>query len=79
MLEPDPPDAFLIDAIDKIGRYGWTVIGVYGTDEEPGPPFAYTVGLTTLGQPELSIFGLPLDTGAAMNREDQPLHGMCPL
>lgn len=65
-MDPNHPDAFMIDIFEKIGRYGWTLVGVYGDEQEPGPPFVYTVGLTALGHPELSIFGLPLETGAEL-------------
>jgi hypothetical protein len=41
-----------------IDRYGWAVTAVFPTDDAPGAPFAYTVGLTTHGYPELIISGL---------------------
>jgi len=44
---------------EHIDRVGWSVTMVLPTDGEPGPPFAYTVGLTEHGFPELVIAGLP--------------------
>jgi hypothetical protein len=41
-----------------IARYGWAVTMVEPTPTEPCTPFAYTVGLTAHGQPELVIAGL---------------------
>ncbi|QXT61746.1 DUF4262 domain-containing protein [Tessaracoccus palaemonis] len=32
---------------------------VIGTEDDPGPTFAYTVGLTAIGQPELVTYGVP--------------------
>ena len=34
------------------------MIGVFSTPEDPGPSFAYTVGLSGKGLPELAIYGL---------------------
>ena len=39
--------------------HGWTVIAVFPTRADPGPLFAYTVGLSGKGLPELVIYGLP--------------------
>lgn len=41
---------------DTIRRHGWAVTAVLGDDHEP--PFAYTVGLSGFGHPELVVFGL---------------------
>ncbi len=48
----------------KIDRYGWAVQGV----ERDGlhPPWAYTLGLTPLGLPELVVTGLPLRRAAGL-------------
>ena len=43
---------------DKITRYGWAVQGV--ERDRIHPPWAYTVGLTPHGRPELAVTGLPL-------------------
>jgi hypothetical protein len=43
---------------DLIARHGWAVQGV-GRDRLH-PPWAYTVGLTPHGRPELVVTGLPL-------------------
>jgi hypothetical protein len=50
--------AVLDDTRAKIAAHGWTVIGVFPTPEDPGPLFAYTVGLSGKGLPELAIYGL---------------------
>ena len=41
-----------------IDTYGWAVTAVFPTDDAPGVPFAYTVGLTAHGYPEFVIAGL---------------------
>jgi len=43
---------------DHIDRYGWAVTAVFPTDDNPVAPFAYTIGLTAHGYPELIIAGL---------------------
>ncbi|WP_033293891.1 DUF4262 domain-containing protein [Amycolatopsis jejuensis] len=45
------------EVLERIEEYGWCVQGVLGTDFRP--PWAYTVGLTAEGLPELVITGLP--------------------
>lgn len=40
-----------------IATHGWMVQAVFATDTEPG--FAYTVGLSAKGLPELIVFALP--------------------
>ena len=50
--------AVLDDTRAKIAAHGWTVIGVFPTPEDPGPSFAYTVGLSGKGLPEVAIYGL---------------------
>jgi hypothetical protein len=42
---------------DLIDRFGWAVVGVEG--DRIHPPWAYTLGLTAYGHPELVITGLP--------------------
>jgi hypothetical protein len=49
---------------DSVDRYGWAVQGV-GRDRIH-PPWAYTVGLTPHGRPELVVTGLPLDRAARL-------------
>ena len=44
---------------EHIDRVGWSVTMVMPTDDDPGTPFAYTVGLTGHDLPELIIAGLP--------------------
>ncbi|HKD98541.1 MAG TPA: DUF4262 domain-containing protein [Micromonosporaceae bacterium] len=53
-----------LDAFDKqqkelIDKFGWSVIGVVATEDDPGTSFSYTVGLTEHGFPEFMIAGLP--------------------
>lgn len=56
----DHPDATRADYLDHmkriIARYGWAVQDV--ERDRVHPPWAYTVGLTTFGQPELVATGL---------------------
>lgn len=49
-----------------IDEYGWSVIGVFPTADDPGVQFAYTVGLTVHGFPEFMIFGLSASTGQSL-------------
>ncbi|MGW4486394.1 DUF4262 domain-containing protein [Amycolatopsis sp. NPDC004368] len=48
---------YLAEIIDRIEEFGWCVQGVLGTGSRP--PWAYTVGLTAHGLPELVVTGLP--------------------
>lgn len=53
----------LMQQQDKIiDRFGWVVIGVFPTEQDPvdATSFAYTVGLTEHDHPELTIAGLPM-------------------
>jgi len=62
-------DELLADLRDKIDRRGWALVSVFGTAEDPTPPFTYTVGLTAVGHPELIVYGLPPQVaGAILNR-----------
>lgn len=41
-----------------IDKYGWTAIHVFPTDEHPGLPFTYSIGLeSTFGSPEVVMVG----------------------
>lgn len=53
-------DDFLRRQEEIIDRVGWAVMHVLPTADEPGTltPFAYTVGLTAHGYPEMIIAGL---------------------
>ena len=46
---------------DLIEEFGWAVVHVLPTDEDPADavPFGYTVGLTGYGHPEIAISGVP--------------------
>lgn len=52
-----------------IMQHGHQVIGVFPADEDDPPPFAYTVGRTAKGRPELLITGPlpPPVAGAILN------------
>lgn len=50
--------AVLAETRAKIAERGWTVIAVFPTAQDQGPSFAYTVGLSGKGLPELAIYGL---------------------
>ena len=49
---------YLARMAELVDKYGWAVQGV--ERERHRPPWAYTVGLTPCGRPELLITGLPL-------------------
>jgi len=57
------PDATRLDYLDHlrglIVQHGWAVQGV--ERDRNRPPWAYTVGLTPHGRPELAVTGLPID------------------
>jgi hypothetical protein len=79
------PDASLGKILRLIDEHGWAVVGVGGggcdcagcdggTDEgtDDGTEFSYTVGLSTLGFPEVITYGLPqLVAQACLNRIGQ--------
>ncbi|WP_229072091.1 DUF4262 domain-containing protein [Actinoplanes sp. DH11] len=63
-------DDFFEEQSRLIDKYGWTVVHVEPTEEDPPDtsPFGYTVGLTGFGHPEVAVAGVPLDlTGALLN------------
>jgi Domain of unknown function (DUF4262) len=49
---------YLAHVADLIGCHGWAVQGVQR--DRIHPPWAYTVGLTASGKPELVVTGMPL-------------------
>lgn len=57
----DHPDSTTQDYLnhmqDLVDRFGWAVVAVEG--DRIHPPWAYTLGLTPHGKPELVITGLP--------------------
>lgn len=55
-------DAYDQHCIELIAEHGWMVQGVFPREYDVEAPFAYTVGLTVAGLPELVISGLPADT-----------------
>lgn len=51
-----------------IREHGMAIQFVFATEEEPGPNFAYTIGMTDIGAPELIVFGFPQQlAGGVMN------------
>ncbi|HWS34022.1 MAG TPA: DUF4262 domain-containing protein [Actinoplanes sp.] len=64
-------DDFFDEQSEIIGRFGWAVVHVLPTEDDPADtvPFAYTVGLTGYGFPELTIAGLPPETGHVLLNE----------
>lgn len=50
-------DAFDEETARVIREYGHQVVGVFPTEGDDGAPFAYTVGRTLSGRPELLITG----------------------
>lgn len=59
--ECDHPESTHQDYLDYmqglIDGFGWAVVGVEG--DQIHPPWAYTLGLTPHGKPELVVTGLP--------------------
>ena len=62
---------FFDEQSEIIGKFGWAVVHVLPTEDDPEDtvPFAYTVGLTGYGFPELTIAGLPPETGHLLLNE----------
>lgn len=64
----DHPGATYQDHLDHMRglmvRHGWAVQGVEG--DRIHPPYAYTLGLTECGLPELVVTGMPLPRAAAL-------------
>ncbi|WP_328465180.1 DUF4262 domain-containing protein [Actinoplanes sp. NBC_00393] len=58
-------DDFFDRQSEIIKEYGWAVVHVLPADEDPedAVPFAYTVGLTGFGFPELAVAGLDPEVG----------------
>jgi Domain of unknown function (DUF4262) len=52
-------DEYLSHLLDIIDKHGWAVQSVLGGEEPDEAPYSYTVGLTTLGDPEFVITGMP--------------------
>lgn len=51
-----------------IREHGVVIQFVFATEEHPGPTFAYTIGMTDIGAPELIVFGFPQElAGGLMN------------
>ena len=75
------PDAFLGKILHLIDEHGWAVVGVGGAGcdcagcdggADDGIQFSYTVGLSTLGFPEVITYGLPQSVAqACLNRIGQ--------
>lgn len=60
-------DKYLDTVVKAIAEHGVMIQGVFaGEDDEPAPPFAYTVGLAMEDHPELIVFGLPMETAQAI-------------
>lgn len=75
MFAPMDPSARFTHQVDQyaawqretIRSYGWVVEAVLGDDESP--PFAYTVGLSGFGHPELILFATSQATaGSVLNQ-----------
>lgn len=54
----DPMDAYQLHLLRLIETHGHAVQGVIAEEDEPGSGYAYTVGRTTMGEPELLVTGL---------------------
>ncbi|HWD03988.1 MAG TPA: DUF4262 domain-containing protein [Amycolatopsis sp.] len=55
---------YVAEILARIDEHGWCVQGVLGTDFRP--PWAYTVGLTARGLPELLVVGLAPNLASAL-------------
>ncbi|MEU4621587.1 DUF4262 domain-containing protein [Actinoplanes sp. NPDC023801] len=64
-------DDFFDEQSEIIEKFGWAVVHVVPTEDDPPDtvPFAYTVGLTGYGFPELIIAGLPPESGHVLLNE----------
>ncbi len=67
----DHPDGSRADYLDHlqniIARHEWAVQGI--ERDRIHPPWAYTIGLTLRGRPELVVTGLPLARATALLNE----------
>jgi hypothetical protein len=52
-----------------IAEHGLFLQGVFGTKDDPGPNFIYTVGLAKHGKPELIEYCLPWEVGHSIMNE----------
>lgn len=57
-------ESILKDIEDRIAEGKWMVVGVIGGAQTP--PVCYTVGLHSLGYPELIMVGLNMDAGQSI-------------
>jgi len=67
-LHPDATwDDYLEHLRSMVSWHGWAIQGV----ERDGihPPWAYTVGLTRMGKPELVVTGMPITRAARLLNE----------
>lgn len=55
-------DAVDRKVLDDIARVGWSAIGVFPTQDDPGPYFTYTVGMVEQNHPDLIVTGMPMET-----------------
>ncbi|MEV0896201.1 DUF4262 domain-containing protein [Actinoplanes sp. NPDC049802] len=64
-------DDFFEEQSEIIERFGWAVVHVLPGDDDPAEtvPFAYTVGLTGYGYPELAIAGVSPEVGHQLLNE----------
>ena len=58
---------YLEHILDLIARYGWAIQGV--SRDGLHPPWAYTVGLTEAGHPELVVTGMPVARATGLLNE----------
>lgn len=60
-------DTYLTEQVlPIIAEHGWMIQAVFGTATDHDAPFAYTVGLTAAGLPELVVSGLPYETSGSI-------------
>ena len=60
-------DEFRRRTTEHIERAGRTVVGVFPTEDDPGVPFAYTIGNHLKGLPELLVIGVAVAGAGFLN------------
>ncbi|SOD74752.1 uncharacterized protein DUF4262 [Jatrophihabitans sp. GAS493] len=80
MCEGADANTAMLGLLSKIDATGWALVGVTESPGDPGPPFAYTVGLTTFGHPELAIYGLSTEVSSRiLNAIGDGIVAGCPI
>ncbi len=54
------------DIMENVEQYGVAIQHIYPTEDDPGPSFCYTIGLTKINRPEIITFSLPPKLGQSL-------------